>query len=247
MLPSMLTLLFTALAMCSTLIGGYVAIKAHRSVHLLMGLGAGVLLGAVFFDLLPESLSVAADQGWSFRIVTGIVVGGFLLFYLVERLLILHACPEGDCTNEVHQHMGRLGSIGLIIHSTLDGAAIGAASLVDWRTGLLVALAVIAHDMSDGLNTILLVTHGEQARPRDYLFLVMDALAPVLGGLLALVFLPPERALAIFLSFASGFFLYTATSDLLPEAHRRSPSLMVSAAAIAGVLFIAIAVQMIGR
>ncbi len=243
----MSTLLFTLLAMCSTLVGGYIAIVARHRIHLLMGLGAGVLLGAVFFDLLPESLSVATAQGWSFRFVLGIVVAGFLIFYLVERLLVLHSCPEGDCTNEVHQHVGRLGSIGLIVHSTLDGAAIGAASLVNWRTGLLVALAVIAHDMSDGLNTILLVTHGEEVRRRDVVFLVMDAIAPVVGGLLALAVLPPPAALAIFLGFASGFFLYTATSDLLPEAHRRSPSLTVSLAAIAGIVFIAGAVQLIGR
>ena len=243
----MFTLLFTLLAMCSTLVGGYIAIAARHKIHLLMGLGAGVLLGAVFFDLLPESLSLAATQGWSFRFVLGIVVVGFLIFYLVERLLVLHSCPEGDCTNEVHQHVGRLGSIGLIVHSTLDGAAIGAASLVNWRTGLLVALAVIAHDMSDGLNTILLVTHGEPVRRRDVVFLVMDAIAPVVGGLIALAVLPPPAALAVFLGFASGFFLYTATSDLLPEAHRRSPSLMVSMAAIVGIVFIAVAVHVIGR
>ncbi len=142
----MYTLLFTLLAMCSTLIGGYVAVAARQRMHLLMGLGAGVLLGAFFFDLLPESLSVAAALGWSFRFVLGIVVVEFLIFYLVERLLVLHVCPEGDCTNDVHQHVGRLGSIGLIVHSTLDGAAIGATSLVNPRTGLLVALAVIAHD-----------------------------------------------------------------------------------------------------
>src|ERR1044072_1116190 len=203
----MTTLLFTSLAMFSTLAGGYIAIVARHRIHLLMGLGAGVLLGAVFFDLLPESLMIAAQQGWSFRFLLAIVVTGCLIFYLVERLLILHACPEGECTNEVHQHVGRISSLGLIVHSTLDGAAIGAASLVNWRTGLLVALAVIAHDMSDGLNTILLVTHG----------------------------------------VASGFFLFTSTSDLLPEAHKRSPSLTVSAAALFGIAFIAVAVQLIGR
>jgi ZIP family zinc transporter len=237
----MATLLFTSMAMFSTLAGGYIAIVARHRVHLLMGLGAGVLLGAVFFDLLPESLTIAAQQGWSFRFILAIVATGFLIFYLVERLLILHACPEGECTNEVHQQ------IGLIVHSTLDGAAIGAASLVNWRTGLLVALAVIAHDMSDGLNTILLVTHGEPASRRDLVFLILDALAPVLGGLLALAILPPALALAVFLAFASGFFLFTATSDLLPEAHRRSPSLTVSAAAIFGISFMAVAVQLIGR
>ncbi|HKC65932.1 MAG TPA: ZIP family metal transporter [Pyrinomonadaceae bacterium] len=243
----MLALLYTSLAMCSTLMGGYVAIKAHRRVHLLMGLGAGVLLGAVFFDLLPEALAVAGEQGWNIRIVLGIVVAGFLIFYLTERLLVLHACPEDDCTNQAHKHTGRLSAVGLIVHSTLDGAAIGAASLVSWQTGLLVALAVIAHDSSDGLNTILLVTHGERARRNDYLFLALDAIAPVIGGLIALVALPPASALAVFLGFASGFFLYTATSDLLPEAHRRSPSLAVAAATIVGLVLIGIVVRLIGR
>lgn len=243
----MLVLLLTSLAMCSTLLGGYIAIKAHRRIHLLMGLGAGVLLGAVFFDLLPESLSIAGEQGWNIRIILGIVITGFLLFYLAERLLILHACPEGDCTNQAHQHIGRLSAVGLIIHSTLDGAAIGAATLVSWQTGLLVALAVIAHDSSDGLNTILLVTHGERLRRGDLVFLALDALAPIFGGLLAMIVLPPAGALAVFLAFASGFFLYTATSDLLPEAHRRSPSIGVAMATIIGLVLIGVAVQLIGR
>jgi len=242
----MTALLFSSLAMVSTLTGGYLAIAARRRMHLLMGLGAGVLLGAVFFDLLPESLIVARDQGWSFRIVLGTVVVGFLLFYLTERLLVLHSCAEEDCDNQVHKRLGRMSVIGLIVHSTLDGAAIGAASLVNWRTGLLVAMAVIVHDVSDGLNTILLVTRGEKASRSDLLFLLVDALAPIFGALLALVFLPPPHALVAFLAFASGFFLYTATSDLLPEAHRRSPSITVSLATVAGISIIGIAVKLIG-
>ena len=79
------------------------------------------------------------------------------------------------------------------------------------------------------------------------MFLVVDALAPVFGGLLALAVLPPAGALAVFLGFASGFFLYTATSDLLPEAHRRSPSIAVAVATIVGIVFIGLAVQLIGR
>jgi len=242
----MTALLFSSLAMVSTLTGGYLAIAARRRMHLLMGLGAGVLLGAVFFDLLPESLIVARDQGWSFRIVLGTVVVGFLLFYLTERLLVLHSCAEEDCDNQVHKRLGRMSVIGLIVHSTLDGAAIGAASLVNWRTGLLVAMAVIVHDVSDGLNTILLVTRGEKASRSDLLFLLVDELAPIFGALLALVFLPPPHALVAFLAFASGFFLYTATSDLLPEAHRRSPSITVSLATVAGISIIGIAVKLIG-
>ncbi len=240
-------IIFSLLAMCSTLAGGYIATRARRQIHILMGFGAGVLLGAVFFDLLPESLSLAAGQGWSFRLILGIAIGGFLLFYLTERIIVLHACPEGDCENEVHQHIGRFSAAGLIAHSMLDGMAIGAASLVGWQTGLLVALAVIAHDSSDGLNTILLVTHGEKAKRRDIVFLVLDAIAPVGGAILALFILPSAGALAVFLAFASGFFLYTSTSDLLPEAHRRSPSIVVAAATVAGIAIIGIAVQLIAE
>ncbi len=242
----MLTLLFTSLAMLSTLAGGFAAVYARRRIHLLMGFGAGVLLGATFFDLLPESLSIAQEQQWNSKFVLGIVVIGFLGFYLIERLLILHACPEGDCENEAHKQIGKMGAIGLIAHSTLDGMAIGAASLVDWQTGLLVALAVVAHDSSDGLNTILIITRGEPLAKGDIIFLILDAVAPVLGGMLALVFLPSQSALTVFLALASGFFLYTATSDLLPEAHRRSPSLTVSLAAITGVVLIGGAVTLLG-
>lgn len=242
----MLTILLTSLAMLSTLGGGFAAIYARRQIHLLMGFGAGVLLGATFFDLLPESLAIAREREWDFKFIFGVVIAGFVAFYLIERLLVLHACPEGDCENEAHKNVGRLGAVGLIAHSTLDGMAIGAASLVSWHTGLLVALAVVAHDSSDGLNTILLITRGEPLAKGDIVFLVLDALAPIFGGLLALFLLPSPTTLAVFLALASGFFLYTATSDLLPEAHRRSPSLSVSAAAVLGILIIGAAVTIIG-
>ncbi len=242
----MLVIFLTSLAMLSTLGGGFAAVYFRRRIHLLMGFGAGVLLGATFFDLLPESLALAQENQWDIKWILGVVIAGFIGFYLLERLLILHACPEGDCENEAHKQVGRLGAIGLIAHSTLDGMAIGAASLVGWHTGLLVALAVVAHDSSDGLNTILLITRGEKVQKGDIIFLVLDAIAPVFGGLLALVLLPSPIALAVFLALASGFFLYTATSDILPEAHRRSPSLSVSAAAVIGIVLIGTAVTILG-
>jgi ZIP family zinc transporter len=235
-------LLLSACAMVSTIFGGLVAVFGQKRVHLLLGVGAGMLLGATFFDLLPESVEAAQSQGWGAREMFVVLVIGFLGFYVAERVLILHSCVEDDCANEAHRRMGRMSAIGLIAHSTLDGAAIGAATLVSWREGAIVALAIIAHDMSDGLNTMMLVTHGETARRTDYVFLALDAIAPVGGAILALAFLPSPKWLAVFLALASGFFLYTATSDLLPEAHRRSPSPSVMFVTLIGVLVMAVAV-----
>lgn len=231
--------------MLSTLVGGFVVIATHRRIHLLLGFGAGVLLGATFFDLMPESISLAQEHGGSIRSSLSWVVAGFVAFYLAERLIVIHSCPERDCANEAHRRVGRISVLGLIGHSTLDGASIGAATLVSWHIGILVALAVVAHDLSDGLNTILMVTQGRPAKRGDIVFLVLDALAPVAGGFLALILLPSAPALGAFLGLASGFFLYTATSDLLPEAHRRSPSSGVMLATVAGIAFMRLAVEWI--
>jgi hypothetical protein len=48
----------------------------------------------------------------------------------------------------------------------------------------------------------------------------------------------------VILGVTSGFFLFTAIGDLLPDAHRRSPGFGVSAAALGGVVLIGIAVRL---
>src|SRR5258708_22092162 len=106
----MFAVVLALLAMCSTLGGGYLAARSTKHIHLLMGFGAGVLLGAVFFDLLPESLLIAGEQGWSARVVLGIVIGAFIFFYLTERFLVLHVHAD-DCDVQAHQHLGRMSAV----------------------------------------------------------------------------------------------------------------------------------------
>ena len=201
------------------------------------------MLGATFFDLLPEAIEAAGPGGWTTRGVLALTVAGFLIFYLGQRVLALQACPSGDC--EANRHMGRMSALGLIAHSTVDGASIAAAALVSWKVGVVVAVGIIVHDVTDGLNTILLVTRGERAAKRDYVLLVADALAPIAGGTIVIFAGLASSHLALFLGVTSGFFLFTATGDLLPDAHRRSPGLAVSAATLAGVLMIGIAVRIV--
>ncbi|HWC17885.1 MAG TPA: hypothetical protein VG498_12775, partial [Terriglobales bacterium] len=167
----MLALLLTSVSAVSTLIGGWAAIKARRYAHLLLGFGAGALVGATFFDLLPEALAAANHGGWSNGRELTFVVIGFVLFHLAERFVEFHGCPGCESELEVRRHVGRLSAFGLIIHSMIDGASIGAATLVSWRTGLIVAIGIIGHDMGDGLNTTLLVTRGEAPAKKDYMFL----------------------------------------------------------------------------
>jgi hypothetical protein len=74
---------------------------------------------------------------------------------------------------------------------------------------LIVALGIVAHDLADGLNTMLLVTHGERPGRSEYFFLLADAFAPILGGGLVLASKLPPKGVALFLGLTSGFFLFT--------------------------------------
>jgi zinc transporter ZupT len=238
----MRAILLTVLAALSTLSGGWLALRARKHIHLLLGFGAGVLLGATFFDLLPEAIEAAGPRGWTSREILALTVAGFLIFYLGQRFLSLQACPDGGCESD--RHVGRMSALGLIAHSTIDGVSIAAATLISWRMGLIVAVGIIIHDITDGLNTIMLVTRGGPASRGDLAFLLADAVAPIVGGTLVVFAALPSHQLALILGVTSGFFLFTATGDLLPDAHRRSPGFGVSAATVGGILLIGIAVRL---
>ena len=238
----MRAILLTAFAALSTLFGGWLALRARKHVHLLLGFGAGVLLGATFFDLLPEAIDAAGQGGWTSREILGLTIVGFLVFYLGQRFLSLQHCPNGDCGPD--RHIGRMSALGLIVRSTIDGASIAASTMISWRMGLIVAVGIIVHDITDGLNTILLVTRGGSASTKDLAFLVADAIAPIVGGTVVVLSALPSHHLALILGVTSGFFLFTATGDLLPDAHRRSPGLGVSAAAVGGIVLIGLAVRL---
>ena len=51
-----------ALTALATTTGGFIAIKVKDRLHLVLGLSAGLLLGLVAFDLLPEQPLSCAQE-----------------------------------------------------------------------------------------------------------------------------------------------------------------------------------------
>jgi zinc and cadmium transporter len=204
------------LPVISTLIGGWLALRAQRYLPLLLAVGAGLLLGTAFLDLLPEAMLMARATGQSPGRVLAISLAAFLGFLSIESV--------SDGVGRLKNHraatrktLGRISGGLLILHSFRDGMVIGAAYSTSRAVGLTVACGIVAHDIGDGMNTVLLCTAGEKPGPWDIAFLAADALAPFLGGLLTVWWVQsPENAVTL-LAVAAGFFLQMATSDFLPE------------------------------
>jgi ZIP family zinc transporter len=143
------------------------------------------------------------------------------------------------------QELGTLSAAGLVLHSFLDGVAIGVGFQTNMRVGLLIALGIIAHDLSDGLNTVTVVlAHGSPPRRASF-WLVLDMLAPLVGAATTLVF-SLRSALPWVLSFFAGSFLYIGASDLLPEA-REHDSPWVGVATSLGMLAIYLITRVLQR
>lgn len=232
----MLPILLSITTFFSTLAGGLTALRFKDNLHRFLGYTAGVLLGVVAFDLLPEIIELIektkVDTIWPMVAL----VAGFMLFHIVEKSILIHYSQEHEYEIHHHPNVGIASAVALAGHSFLDGVAIGLGFQAGGAIGIAVAIAVIAHDFSDGLNTVNLMLVNKASSKRAKIMLAVDALAPVLGAASTLFFHLPDHFLVIYLGFFAGFLLYIGTSEILPEAHSKHSSYWTIGLTLIGLL-----------
>ena len=231
--------LFLAIPVVATLTGGLLTIRVARYRAALEAVGAGLLLGAAFLDLLPEAVELGTGSGMRTADVLGLTLVFFLGFSVLEMGLDGWTDTHGN-TGTGRRTAGRVGGGMMIFHSFRDGMAIGAAFAASHTAGYAVATGIAAHDFGDGMNTVLLTTAGEKPGATDYWFLAADAVAPFLGGLTTMWWLLSSHGAAVLLALAAGFFLQMATSSLLPVIRSgRRGWLMAGVTGGAGLIWVA--------
>jgi zinc transporter, ZIP family len=245
---NMYPILFGALTFVSTLVGGLFAVRCRKKFGILAALAAGVLIAVSLFDLLPEALKLAAKAGVPLEQVMYVTAVGFIFLLILERYFSVHrvCLPDGTCTNVHHHRGGFFGASELSAHSFMDGLAIGIGFQSEFHVGIIVAFAVMAHDFSDGVNTVTVMLNSGNSLTSSLKMLVLDAAAPMLGVLSTLVIRIPENYLILFLPFFAGGFLYLGSSDLLPQAHENNDPLVSIAFTLLGFVLIFVITRLLG-
>ncbi|MGH7931756.1 MAG: ZIP family metal transporter [Candidatus Binataceae bacterium] len=228
-----MAIILASVTFISTGLGGMAAVRFRDRLHLLLGFSSGAVLAVALFDILPE---VFAYEGGSSYMPFAAV--GFLVFFGLERYTAMHRAREHAHAVKAHEpELGTLSAAGLVLHSFLDGVAIGVGFQTSAKIGFLIALGIIAHDLSDGLNTVtVILAHGNPLK-RAMSWLAADMMAPVVGAAITLLFNLNVGLLPWILAFFAGSFLYIGASDLLPEA-REHDSPWVAVATSLGMLAI---------
>ena len=222
-------------AFISTMLGGLLAIRLRDKLHLILGFSAGAVIGVAFFDLLPEAIELGARYVSAAAILRWAALG-FLSYLAVDRFLLFSG---GGAAR------GGVSAAILCIHSLLDGVAIGVAFQTSRVVGIVVAIAVLTHDFSDGVNTMKVVLKSG-ARNQALRWLLADALAPVLGVASTFLFTLRSDVFGVALGAFAGFFLYIGASELIPESYHAHPKFLTTAMTLAGAAVLYLAIRLIG-
>ena len=206
-------LAFAAMTFFSTLAGGIAALRWPGRVQALMALAGGVVLAAAFFDLLPEAVQQAGEIDMPVTVPLSLALIGYLAFHLLDRFV--HRHPVGAESGQ--SVAGLIGAGGFVLHSFFDGLAIGLGFQIGAGVGVIIAIAVIGHDFSDGLNTVSYMTAHRQPARRSLWMLIADALMPLVGALTATLAPIPDSAFPLAIGFFSGLFIFAAATRLLPQ------------------------------
>jgi zinc transporter ZupT len=214
----------------ATIFGGLFALKFKSALGLFLGFSSGAVIGVAMFDLLPEAMEVGGSHFQPLTLTTAVAIG-------FAAYLTAHRGASARAGDQV-VHRAHLGPASLTAHSLMDGLGIGLAFQISSAAGLIVATAVLAHDLCDGANTVILSLAAGSSSVTARRWLAADSLAPLVGIIIARLIVVPAPILALLLALFAGFFLYIGASELLPKSHDDRPRLSTIMATLLGLCFI---------
>ena len=231
-------IILAAITSVATACGGFLAVKVKDRTHIILGLAAGLMLGLVFFDLVPSVFENNPSKFGGVRSVGLAIVLGFLILHLSERLFATHEPHDSHYGEDEHHthYAGSLAGVAMVGHVFADGLGVGAAFKISHSLGIAVFAAIMVHAFSDGLNTVTFLIKEHMWSSKARLLLLLDAVGRIFGAAVGSYVAFSTNWVALYLALFAGFVIYIATSHILPEAHSRHPSRWTLVATILGVL-----------
>ena len=179
---------------------------------------AGLILALAFFHLIPEASELS-------EVAFPVIFLGFFSFYMLENFIVIHSGSElhfhesDPCLQHTSEINGVMVFAGLSLHSLIDGVIIGVGFELGTEIGILASLAVIAHEVPEGVTSFALI--NETLPDKSLLLSLVVALATPIGALISLMFIQSltDNMIGILLALAAGTFIYVSASDLIPQTH----------------------------
>jgi len=213
--------LASAVVMSLISLAGAVAIffrkeSINKLIPVFVAFAAGALLGAAFFDVLPEAVEHKGKE------VLVYVLLGLMMFFVMERYIHWHHCHSNECRRHYHP-MTYLNLVGDALHNFVDGALIAASFMINVQLGIVASFAIAAHEIPQEIGDFAILVHGGLSRFKALAFNFVSSLTAIVGVLSTFFFAESiDSLIPIILAVTGGGFIYIATADLIPKIHRET-------------------------
>lgn len=203
--------------------------RSSQYVGAMVSYAIGALLGAVFLEILPEAMRLTHNV----TLLSGSLLGGILLFFLLEKLVLWRHCHHDHCEaheprkmqdhDHDHGRSGMMIMIGDTFHNMVDGIIIAAAFLADFHLGLVTSVAIIAHEIPQEVGDFVILLHSGYGKLQALKLNLISSFASVLGVILGYFMLQTAQGwIPSLLALAASSMIYVAVADLIPGLHKRA-------------------------
>jgi zinc and cadmium transporter len=193
-------------------------IKLKKIILYLVSFAVGALFGDALIHLIPESF----EKIQSSLNVSLLILGGIIVFFVLEKFIHWRHCHVVDCENHWHP-IASMNIIGNVLHNLIDGMLIGASFSESIALGITTTIAILLHEIPQEIGNFSILIHAGFSVKKAILVNFSTALASLGGAVIALIIGGYISNFAlVLLPITAGGFLYIAGSDLIPELKHES-------------------------
>jgi len=214
-IASLLAGVATGLGAIPVLIGGK---PSRRTLDIMLGFAAGVMLAASAFSLLVPALAHPLGGVWV--VALGFALGGFFV-HVADKFLPHEHFETGSEGPPSAMSRIWLFVIAITIHNFPEGLAVGVAfGAEDMGTGIAIAIAIGLQNIPEGLAVAApLVREGYSKWKAGGIALLTGLVEPI-GGLLGVSVVTFAQFLLPYgLAFAAGAMIFVVSDEMVPESH----------------------------
>lgn len=228
---------------------GLFPIKSGLALHhmnLASALSMGILVGTALAAVIPEGVEMLIDSGYSdtshalsLSSVIGIsLLGGFLVMFLVDHYRELFTNEQQQDSNGGEDKRIVLSifrsplTLGLLLHSFVDGIALGSAFITEDGTFQLLFLVMITiHKLPTAFSlTVVLHEEGFSEEITKVHLLIFALTTPISSILMFLIVISLKLnstfLIGILFLFSAGTFLYSVIHVIMEVMNKKEYSLV---------------------
>lgn len=182
-----------------------------KGLAFLVSFAAGSMLGATFFDLLPESMEFQSDH------IFVSILSGIVIFFFIEKIFHWH---HHNTKCKVHA-VAYMNLIGDAVHNFIDGMIIAASFAISVPLGIVSTIAIIFHEIPQEIGDFGVLVYGGFSKGKALFYNLLSAATAILGAVMFFaVSMQFKNFISLLIPFAAGAFIYIAVADLIPEIHK---------------------------